>query len=394
MPLGLGLGLNLGAGDPGAVDLAFWQNFDLAYGSTIAQAARRGPVLDFTRASSGGVVNASGNFELAGTNEPRFDHDPVTFARRGLLIEEARTNSALYNQDLTNGVWVKSNITAAKDAFGLDGVSSSASTLTATGANGTCLQAITLASAAAVFQPYIKRKTGTGTVEITIDSGTTWVDVTGSINSSTFTRVTTTQTLANPQVGFRLGTNGDEIIVDMADCQNGAFTTSPIPTTSAATTRAADVCSTMDVGWLTQGTGTLVAEATSNNVTTDQECVLSLFEVTNQRTRIGRRLGGGADDEVVGYVTNSGDQAWLRQAGIAVAGVPYRGALAYQTNDFAFSVNGGAVLTDGAGTPPTGVTAFYVGENGDGGQYFNGHVLEIKYWNVRKSNAFLQAVST
>ena len=63
---------------------------------------------------------------------------------RGLLIEETRTNVVLHNRDLTNAAWVKTNMTAVKDQTGVDGVANSASKITATAANATVLQTITL----------------------------------------------------------------------------------------------------------------------------------------------------------------------------------------------------------------------------------------------------------
>ncbi len=46
----------------------------------------------FTRAGSGTYFDAAGVLQTAAANAPRIDHDPVTLARRGLLIEGARTN--------------------------------------------------------------------------------------------------------------------------------------------------------------------------------------------------------------------------------------------------------------------------------------------------------------
>jgi hypothetical protein len=81
-----------------------------------------------------------------------------------VLVEEARTNLCLYSDDFTNAAWVKSNLTAAKTATGPDGVTNSASTLTATAANATAQQAITSASAARITSMFVKRRTGTGAV--------------------------------------------------------------------------------------------------------------------------------------------------------------------------------------------------------------------------------------
>ena len=153
-----------------------------------------------------------------------FPYDPASLAALGLRVEEARTNVALYNRDWTNAVWSKSSTTAAKTATGIDGVANSASLLTASGANGTAVQAITLASNAYDFSVYIQRVTGSGEVDITMNGGSTWTAANSSIctNGSTTSNLTTsnyvrcsiTSTVTNPSVGVRLVVNGDAVNVD------------------------------------------------------------------------------------------------------------------------------------------------------------------------------------
>jgi hypothetical protein len=79
------------------------------------------------------------------------------------------------------------------------------SELTTAGAIGTALgEAQTLASGEFVSRWFIKQITGAGTVEITLD-GTSWVDVTSLLNTSTYTEVMVGATLANPQIGIQVG---------------------------------------------------------------------------------------------------------------------------------------------------------------------------------------------
>lgn len=178
---------------------------------------------------------------------PRFDYDTRAPIPGSLYLEPvARTHRALHNRDLTNAAWVKTTMTAAKTSTGIDGVANSCSRLTATAANAMALQTVTIAAASRSFAPYIKRITGTGTIEITQD-GVTWTDVTASVNSSSFTLVPTlVASILNPVFGIRLGTNGDAIDVDFVDLEDGSYKTSPIPVTTAAVTRAADVVSIAD----------------------------------------------------------------------------------------------------------------------------------------------------
>jgi hypothetical protein len=69
------------------------------------------PRLTFTRGSGtnivGGVtyVGSDGLVKYAGTNVPRFDHDPTTRAPRGLLLEGAASNLTRSSADLTNATY-------------------------------------------------------------------------------------------------------------------------------------------------------------------------------------------------------------------------------------------------------------------------------------------------
>jgi hypothetical protein len=194
------------------------------YSDVLSDAGRPSDIFTFSRSSTGLYVDRDKTVKSASANTMRFDHDLATGVPRGLLIEPARTNILTAPRDLTNAAWTKTNVTAAKDQTGIDGVSNSASKITATAGNGTCLQSVTLSSSARGQSAYVKRITGSGTIEMTMDGGSTWTAVTVT---SAWTRVTIPQqTLANPNVGFRIVTNGDAIAVDYV--QNEAmFPSSP-----------------------------------------------------------------------------------------------------------------------------------------------------------------------
>ena len=182
----------------------------------------------------------------------------------GFRRENVATNNLLWNRDLSNAAWTKTNVTAAKNAIGLDGIANTATTLTATATNATILQAITLASAARCASAYVRRKTGTGTISFTQDNGSTWTDITSQLNTSTFTRVEITATLANPSVGFKISTSGDAIEVDCVQNVAGSIATSPIVTTTAAVTRNADSLSYQTASNIDFTIGTLYGEIMSN----------------------------------------------------------------------------------------------------------------------------------
>ncbi len=127
-------------------------------------------LLSCSRASGGYATDSDGTLKY-------FTDNILRMAGSGLLIEDARTNVCLWNRDLTNAAWVKTTMTAALDQVGADGGINAASSLLATAGNATALQSITLASSARAQSAYIKRLVGTGTINMTMDNGTTWTVV-------------------------------------------------------------------------------------------------------------------------------------------------------------------------------------------------------------------------
>jgi len=74
--------------------------------------------LTFTRASTTATyINSSGYVTTAGTNVPRFDHDPTTLAPKGLLIEGQSENLCRNSNDIYVTAWWGSSagITATQD---------------------------------------------------------------------------------------------------------------------------------------------------------------------------------------------------------------------------------------------------------------------------------------
>ena len=143
--------------------------------------------------------------------------------------------------------WTLTNMTSALDAPGLEAAANTATTLTATANNGYIIGTTeTITSQNCAGRYFIKRKTGTGTIEISIDGGTTWVDVTTLVDAGTtvrngFVEVATDLVTTDPQLGIRLGTNGDEVIVAGAERFHNRTDTEilgadPVPTTETPST--------------------------------------------------------------------------------------------------------------------------------------------------------------
>jgi hypothetical protein len=179
----------------------------------------------------------------------------------GYYDEGSRTNLALHSRDLSNAVWAKTNVTAAKDAIGMDGVSASASTATATAGNATCIQSITSVSATRALSFDLRRVVGWGKIELTIDGGTTYTDISDQIAREGYRRVQITQTaVTNPQIGFRIETSGDSIEVDFAGLEDARSASSRIETTTGSVTRSVDSLSYLVADNLLSATGTVSRE--------------------------------------------------------------------------------------------------------------------------------------
>lgn len=335
----------------------------------------------FTRATAAASKLSTGLWKLdvaSGTARSSYlGLDTTVGAYGGYLAEGARTNSCLQSRDITNASWTKTTLTVAKTSTGIDGVGSSCTRCTAAGANSLALQAITLASAAKTFSVWIKRVTGTGQVFITLDNDATRTDVTALINSSTFTLVQMTQTLANPTVGLKIATNADAIDVDVAQLEDGAsFASTPIPTTTVAVTRNTDALTYTAAGNYNANVGAMYAEfdpfVTNIGLT---QGIISIDNGAGERQNIRLSTAGAFQATQVG--TNVTGAA-------PTANVISKGATSWN----GISASGLTIALNGtftAGTAvaiPAGATVIRVGSNeGNLNQLF-GTLKNIRIWGA------------
>ncbi len=315
-----------------------------------------------------------------------YDHSPTAIGTcRGLLVEEARTNLCLYSNDLANAAWTKTNCTAAKTATGPGGVANSASTLTATAGNATCLQAITSASAARITSCYIKRRTGTGDIEMTQDNGSTWAAVTVTAD---WTRVNiAAATLANPTVGLRIVTSGDAVDVSLFDHEVGSFITSPIETVGSTVTRAVDniTMATSVIPSLNTECSMYAELSKPNSVVVGVACsTVEVYADANNRHSMAVR--GNTGNFQAATVTAGVTQSDIT-GGTVTANVNHRHALAAAANDFAHYADGTQLGTDVSGTMPTVTGVIFGKYNGNNSVQLNGHLRRAVVVPRRKSNS-------
>lgn len=143
--------------------------------------------------------------------------DPrITFTRTttatyydGVTTAKAEENLLTYSQEFDNAAWTKTSATVTANSDTAPDGTSTADTIAASGANGTALQSFTAVAGDYTFSVYLKRKTGTGNIQIAADNGT----YTTKTITSSWARYDVTQTLTagSKNAGIRIVTSGDEV---------------------------------------------------------------------------------------------------------------------------------------------------------------------------------------
>jgi hypothetical protein len=233
-------------------------------------------LITFSRASSATYIGSDGLLKTATTNEPRFDHNPTTGESLGLLVEEQRTNLCLQSQaiSLTTPWSIQSAApTVAINAFGAPDGTTTATRVTFAAADSRIQQQYFSFTSGVIytFSAYARPVTAgaLNTMRLAVFDGSqqNGSDTTLSPGwqrvSFTFTASSTT---AFGTVQLRNATNiaANDIYLWGAQLETGSFSTSYIPTTTAATTRAADVASitgTAFSSWYRQDEGTVFADS-------------------------------------------------------------------------------------------------------------------------------------
>ncbi|MDD3020447.1 MAG: hypothetical protein PHX61_05635 [Alphaproteobacteria bacterium] len=262
----------------------------------------------YTRESTATYFDSTGTLQTAASGVPRFDHDPVSHAARGILIEEQRTNYRTYSSEMDNAIWTRSGVNMLANDFTAPDGTLTAEKMTPTA--GTSSHRIYEAAkhtvtsgnpyTASVFvksegQQYIDLYLGytnfpsgngatfdlnNGTITRTFVSTTPKIESigggwyrcsitvsaisNGSSNSAFFIVHSTNSGVANTNTTAD-GTSG--YYLWGAQYELGHFPTSYIPTTTAAVTRAKDLVNIPTTSWYNQSTGTFFNDVSWQTVT-------------------------------------------------------------------------------------------------------------------------------
>ena len=382
--------------------------------------------LTTTRASDAYAPDAAGVYSLFSSNVPRITD-------LGLLVEEARTNS-IRNNSMQGAVagtpgtqptnWEASFLVAGGTSTrtislatvqGIDFIFAALGGTPAAATYATGFDATTqiAASTGQVWtgSVFVQKTAGdfTGFSAYTIvlreyDSGgsflrQTTTDISGV--GSAVARYTVSATLgvstAYVQLAVRYTATGAAIGLTIGfgwpQLELGSFATSPIRTTSAAATRAADAVLLSSLAGIDMSVpGTMYAEFSNLAAPSAQGVVFRFRADSSNAIDISRSSGNK-----LRFVVLSGgvNQAVLDSAASVVPGTTYKVAAAWAANDFAMatSIEPG-VVTDASGALPVGaVTSVGIGWNNVNGGYLNGTVPRVAYFPTRLANAQLQALT-
>lgn len=360
---------------------------------------------DFTRASSGTVVNQSGLIETVGSGIPRIDFQGNT--KGALLLEPQRTNLITQSNNLTSswGAFSFSGGTMSSNYGFLspDG-SNNATRLTYTntsaGTGGALLtQNLTLV-ANAVYTISFWAKNVSGQKRIRLDlrnsssagvSGTSF-ELTNEWKKYNHTVTNDNSTARGVQIRIIDSEFAGNRVFDMwgVQLEQAGYATSTIPTSGSAVTRVADACSqTTPDGVIGQTEGTVYWEIdVQTTVATGNENILNIDNGSGFGNTI--YLSKSAAGSLVGEMYVSGGlQATFTKTNIT-KGI-HKMAMAYANNNTAFFVDGVQIgVTDTSCTVPL-MNRIQLG-NGVFGQMI-GLSNNVKLYNTRLSNSELTALT-
>lgn len=370
-------------------------------------------LITFTRATTRTRINSAGALETVAINTPAIDYDPVTRACRGLSIWEARTNLLLQSQFASG--WAATNATLSGTGTAPDG-SSSAKVLndSSAGSAGYVYQGVSVTNttvyAISVYAKpvgwtsiYVHNFTQVGGCAFTLTGNGSASAPTGTFSSASIAAVGngwyrctvlfTANATASCNFGFSTNDNvftGDAFYIWGAQLEAGSSASPYIPTTTAQVTRAADVA--------------VISGANFSNFYNQTEfSMVAKFKGHASGTRTYFSVSNGTANErielqsVAGTLTLNVVDGGVTQATLAlgsvVTGTDYTVASGWAANDFAASINGGAIVTDGAGTLPT-PDRCHIGADYAGANRENTTTAYLTGYPTRLTNAALVALAT
>jgi hypothetical protein len=389
-----------------------------------AQLEFRSSLTGYTPTTTQPITRYQRLVKTAAANEWPREFDPVTGECLGRSVWESRTNLLTYSEDFTNAAWTKtaSSIsadvsidlmggTSARKWVPDSGSASSSSVLgqTITAAAGTYTESIFVKAAGfnSVVLNFRNNNSVLDQATVTFDLAAATISTAAAVQGSYTSPVATITNIGNgwrrisltcttTGTAFRVrlwqavsaGDGSSGVIVWGAQLEAGAFATPYIPTVASQVTRVADSAVMTGVNfssWFNPEQGAFVVDG--YGAVSGRALVVANSDVST------------ANDRLLVYNSTSGQfgvtTASVLQANLD-AGTPSftsydKYAASYKFNDFAASLNGGAVATDTVGVLPV-VNQLQIGNQG-GSIQLNGYIKRLTYYPQALTSANLQAIT-
>ncbi|MFC2970435.1 phage head spike fiber domain-containing protein [Acidimangrovimonas pyrenivorans] len=384
-------------------------------------AASFAELVTFSRGSTATYFDAAGTLRAAAVDMPRFDHDPITGAALGLVIEESRTNLELHSEQLDNAAWIKSNVAVTANAVvAPDGAASADLVASTAGTTGQHIRQTTAISAGTDYTMslfffagssnavWLRILNGAGTrtlgavlfdpIAATVTSSTNllspptiaaigggWFRLSAAFNSTTETSLVTYLYPSNAV------DNSGSVHLWGVQLEAGGFASSYIPTTGAAVTRAADLADrTLGPEYdAVAGTAVVIGD-TADTSGAGISRILSLN--SGSGSRIDAFIAPQPNRQLTLDVADGGSvQASPATANPVASDGSFKAAASFAENDFAVALDGAPPATEASGTVPA-VTKLSLG-TGPTGDHLNGHISSLVYYPRRLPDADLQELT-
>lgn len=403
---GTDAGMDAGAEDAGvAVDAGVFFEFAPADGRGMTAACActvptgaKGEALTFTRASSGTCLKGdpsaihNGDLVTCSTNQPRVmsgDATPVL----GLLIESARTNSAIQSSAFDDAAWIKpapAPTITANFAVAPDGTMTADRFQTTVAASSCAVQTIpgVPGPATHVGTVFLKAVTGSPQVYCYLyqRNGSPSASTPVTLNTSTWTRcqvTLTTNATANVSigVGYDTGIGQTAVAADFlawgAQVELGAtYPSSYIPTTTAAVERAEDSAYATVAAFQPRSLG---AVGTVDHLLPRSAGLLAAFQDATHHVWMSQGAEVGSVDQYLQCAWKTAVDS-LANSSVFLP-LTYGGAIGlrchYDGTNGVVSIHGYQSATALSFTPPASVTRVYLGSLDAAGNPWDGVVKRV-----------------
>ncbi len=347
-------------------------------------------------------------------NVPRLDYLGSTCPR--LLLEPQRTNLVTYSEQFNNAAWLNgqnsgaATITAnqiiSPDGY-LDADKIAFPSVGAGGQYNLLFQPFTASATAYTASAYLRGENGGEVVWLSFTKDGVNYNRTQCTLTTAWQRFTLSATLTAGSDNFQIGVDtrdssqsarpAQTIYAWGAQLEQGAYSTSLIPTLAASATRGADACSKTGISSLIgQTEGTIFYDGYFGREANEVYLFLQKESATGVDDSIYIQKDAGGSAINLNVWVGSTQQS-IFGGGSFTVGQRIKVAAAYKANDFVMYINGTQIGTDNAGSVPTcgamqlasyralPTNAEYIAEEG---------VNQALLFKTRLTNAEMQELTT